>query len=111
MVEEVLALGFGVEKLLVLVSGEGEVTVNLAADKAQVESPPWSVIGRGSQELRFERLPVQSQVLGLIPNCAHDPKIVGTISLRGLECHAASTAAGWLGKRFHGSSSAIRLIG
>jgi hypothetical protein len=36
VVEEVLALGFGVEEVSILVGGEGEVTVNLAAVEAQV---------------------------------------------------------------------------
>jgi hypothetical protein len=36
---------------------------------------------------------------------------VGTIALRWLLCHAASVARGTAGDRFHGSRSAIRLIG
>jgi hypothetical protein len=83
VVEEVLALGFGSEELPVLVGGEGEVTVNLAAVESQVESPPRPIIRSGGQELRFKELPVQDLGLSLIPKCAHDPKIVGTISFRG----------------------------
>ena len=49
--------------------------------------------------------------LCLISDCAHDSKIVGTIALRCSRCHAASVARGLAGNTFHGSSSAIRLIG
>jgi hypothetical protein len=62
----------------------------------------WPVLGvhRG--------LPVQT--FCVIRDCAHDSKIVGTISLRRWKCHAAS-AAGVAENKFHGSSSAIRLMG
>jgi hypothetical protein len=36
--EEVAPLRFGVKKLLVLFGGEGEVTVNLAAVKAEIKN-------------------------------------------------------------------------
>jgi hypothetical protein len=50
-------------------------------------------------------------VLCLIPDCAHDSKIVGTLALRWSFGHAASVAGELAGNRFHGSNSAIRLIG
>ena len=108
--EEVTAAGLGVEKLLVLFGREGEVTVNVAAVEAEVEESSRCDVSRGGQEFRFERLPVQVQAFCLIPDCAHDSKIVGTISLRWWQSHAASVA-GLAGNRFHGSSSAIRLMG
>jgi hypothetical protein len=37
--EEVPALGFGGEELLILLGGEGEVTVIVAAMEAKVEEP------------------------------------------------------------------------
>ena len=54
--EEVLALGFGVEELLVLVCGEGEVAVNLAALEAQVKDAPRHLVGLGRQEFRVKGL-------------------------------------------------------
>ncbi len=108
MSEKVAAFGFGFEELLVLISGEGEVAINFAAVEAEVKNPAGCNVGRGRQELGFEWLPVQT--FSVIRDCAHDSKIVGTISLRRWKCHAAF-AAGVAGNRFHGSSSAIRLIG
>jgi hypothetical protein len=108
--EEVLALGFGVEKLLILFGGEGKVTIDFSAVEAQVKLPPRRVIGRSGQKLRFQRRPVHFQVCP-IPDRAHDSKIVGTISLRWLGPHAASVAVGLAGNRFHGSNSAIRWMG
>ncbi len=107
--EEVATFGFSLEELLRLVSGEGEVTINFAAVEAEVKSPAGSNVCRGSQELGLEWLPVQT--FCVIRDCAHDPKIVGTIFLRRWKCHAASAAGGVAENRFHGSSSAIRLMG
>ena len=107
--EEVAAFGFSLEELLVLISREGEVAINFAAVEAEVKNPAGASVGRGREELGFEWLPVQT--FCVIRDCAHDSKIVGIISLRRWECHAASAAAGVAGNRFHGSSSAIRLIG
>jgi hypothetical protein len=56
--EEVLALGFGVEKLLVLFGRESEVTVNLPAVEAEVKDAPWRLVGFGGQELRFQWPPL-----------------------------------------------------
>jgi hypothetical protein len=111
VVEEVTAAGVGVEKFLVLFGREGEVTVDLAAVEAQVKDAPRGGIGRDSQELSFEGLPVQPQAFCVNPDCAHDSEIVGTISLRWSERHAASVAGELPGNRFHGSKSAIRLMG
>ena len=111
MAEEVTPAGFGVEKLLVLFGGEGEVAVDVSAMEAQVKAPPRRFVGRRSQQLRFEGLPVDLQAFDLFWDSAHDSKIVGTISLRWLESHAASTAGDFAGNRFHGSRSAMRLMG
>ena len=105
--EEVAAFGSSREEGLVLISGEGEVAINFAAVKAEVKNPAGCNARRGSQQLGFDWLPVQT--LCVIRDCAHDSKIVGTISLRRWRCHAASAAVA--GNRFHGSSSAIRLMG
>ena len=86
--EEVAAFGFGLEELLVLISGEGEVAINFAAVEAEIKNPAGCDVCRGSQELRFDRLPVQT--FCVIRDRAHDSKIVGTISLRWWKCHAAS---------------------
>ena len=106
-----MPVGVGVEEFLILFGGEGEVTVNFAAMESQVKASPRLVVGGRRQELRFQRLPVQVQFFCLIPDCAHDSKIVGTISLRWWESHAASVAGGFAGNRFHGSRSAIRWMG
>ena len=45
--EKVAALGFGVEELLVLIGGEGEVAVNFAAAEAEVKHPARCNVGRG----------------------------------------------------------------
>jgi xylulose-5-phosphate/fructose-6-phosphate phosphoketolase len=58
-------------------------------------------------ELGFDWLPVQT--FRVIRDCAYDSKVVGTVGLRRWKCHAASAAVA--GNRFHGSSSAIRLMG
>lgn len=108
--EEVTALGFGIEKRLVLFGGEREVTIDFSAVEAQVKLPPRRIIGCGGQKLRFQRRPVHFQFC-LIPDRAHDSKIVGTISWRWLGPHAASVAGGLAGNRFHGSNSAIRWMG
>src|SRR5215472_18307751 len=105
--EEVMTVGVGFEQFLVLFGGEGEVAVDFAAVEAEVKSPPRCIVGCGSEELRFQRLPVQHFCVNR--DCAHDSKIVGTMILRGR--HAASIAIDLTGSRFHGSSSAIRLIG
>src|SRR5580704_9220528 len=94
VVEEVLALGFGVEERLMLVCWKGEVAVDLSAMESQVKSATWPIIGCSGQQLRLQGLPVQIEGVYLIQPCAHDPKIVGTISLRDLWCHAASDADG-----------------
>ena len=105
--EEVAAFGFGLEELLVFVGGEGEIAIKFAAVEAEVKSPAGCNVDRGGQKLGFDRLPVQSCCV--IRDCAHDSKIVDTIFLRRWKCHAAfATVAG---NRFHGSSSAIRLMG
>ena len=106
--EEVAALGFSHEELLVLVSWKGKVAINFAAVEAEVKNPARCNVCRGGQELGFDWLPVQT--LRVIGDCAHDSKIVGTIGLRWWKCHAAS-AAGVAGNRFQGSSSAMRLMG
>jgi hypothetical protein len=105
--EEVAAFGFGLEELLVLNGGEGEVAIKFTAVEAEIKNPARCNVCCGSQELGFDWLPVQT--LCVIRDCAHDSKIVGTISLRWWKCHAACAAVA--GNRFHGSSSAIRLIG
>ena len=107
--EEVAAFGFGREELLVLIGGEGEVAIKFPAVEAEVKNPARCNVCRGGEELGFDWLPVQT--FCVIRDCAHDSKIVGTISLRRWKCHAASAAGGEAGNRFHGSSSAIRLIG
>jgi len=109
--EEELALGFGVEKRLVLVGREGEVTVNLSAVEAEVQDASWRDVGLSGQELRFQRPPVQIWLFYVIPHRAHDSKIVGTVVLRWPGCHAAASAGDSAGHRFHGSSSAMRLMG
>ena len=105
--EEVAAFGIGLEELLVLIGGEGEIAINFAAVEAEVKSPAGCNVCPGSQELGFDWLPVQP--FCVIRDCAHDSKIVDTIFLRRWKCHAASAAVA--GNRFHGSSSAIRLMG
>jgi hypothetical protein len=60
--------------------------------ETEVEYPPGRNVGRSCQELRFQRLPIQNQVVRLIPDCAHDSKIVGAIALRWWGCYAASVA-------------------
>src|SRR5262249_22740197 len=109
--EEVLALGFGVEKFLVLFGGKGEVTIDLAAVEAQVEDASRRFVGLGRQEFRFQWPPVEIQFFCAIPLRAHDSKIVGTIALRRSGRHAATSSDGLAGIRFQGSSSAIRLMG
>ena len=77
--EEVAAFGFGLEELFVLIGGECEVAINFAAVEAEVKNPARCDVSRGSQELGFDWLPVQT--FCVIRDCAHDSKIVGTISL------------------------------
>lgn len=89
-----------------LISWKREVTINVAAVEAQVKNPPGRDVSRGGQEFRFDWLPVQIRV---IRDGAHDSEIVGTIFLRPRKRHAASASV--VGNRFHGSSSAMRLIG
>src|SRR6185369_3291148 len=110
MAEEVAALGVGVEEFLVLFGGEGEVAIEFAALEAEVKKASGSDVCGCGQKFGLQRLPVQIHAFCLIPDCAHDPEIVGTISLRWWDCHAASVAA-LAGKRFQGRSSEIRLIG
>ena len=107
--EEVAAFGFGLDELLILISREGEVAINFSAVEAEVKNPAGCNVCRGSQELGFDGLPVQT--FCVIRDCAHDSKIVDTIYLRWWKCHAASVATGVAGNRFHGSSSVIRLMG
>src|SRR5512132_2635658 len=45
--EEVLALRFGVEKLLVSFGGKGEVPIYVAAVEAKVKNAPWRLVGFG----------------------------------------------------------------
>jgi hypothetical protein len=90
---------------------EGEVAIGFAAVEAEVEHMPRRDVCRCSQEFRFERLPVQIQTFCLIPDCAHDSKIVGTIPLWWRWSGHAASETGLAGNRFQGSSSEIRLIG
>jgi len=55
--EEVLALGFGVEKSLILFGGNGEVTIDLATVEAEVKDAPGRLVGLSGQELRFQGPP------------------------------------------------------
>jgi hypothetical protein len=57
--EEVAAFGFGLEELVILIGGEGEVAINFAAVEAEVKNPARHDVCRGSQELGFDWLPVQ----------------------------------------------------
>jgi hypothetical protein len=49
--EEVSAVGFSVEKFLVLFGREGEVAVDFAAVEAKVKQSAWRDVGRGGQKL------------------------------------------------------------
>ena len=70
MTEEVATLDSGLEELLVLISREGEVAINFAAVEAEVKNPAGCNVCRGSQELGFDWLPVQT--FRVIRDCAHD---------------------------------------
>lgn len=72
MGEKVTAPGFGVEKLLVLFGGEGEVAVDFSAMEAQVKEPPRRLVGRGGQS--FDSRGCQSRFRFSV-----SPRIVPTI--------------------------------
>jgi hypothetical protein len=72
--EEVAAFGFGLEELLVLIGGEGEVAIKFTAVEAEIKNPARCNVCSGSQELGFDWLPVQT--FCVIRDCAHDSKIV-----------------------------------
>ena len=60
MTEEVTAFGFGLDELLVLIGGEGEIAISVTAVEAEVKHPARCNVCRGSQELGFDWLPVQT---------------------------------------------------
>ena len=66
--EEVAAFRFSLEELVVLISGEGEVAINFATVEAEVKNPAGCNVCRGSQELGFDWLPVQTfRVIEIVP--------------------------------------------
>ena len=70
MAEEITPLGFSLEEFLIAFGREGEVTVDFTAVKAEVQEPAWRKVSRTGQQLGFQRLPIQIQLFGLIPDCA-----------------------------------------
>jgi hypothetical protein len=52
--EEVTALGFGLEEVVILIGGEGEVAINFAAVEAEVKNPAGCHVSRGGQQFGFD---------------------------------------------------------